>query len=151
MWRALTLKAREPDGTYSDNVTPTSWLSSKEDLRKAYWATTFRSLGDVVHLLQDMAQPQHTRNDSHSGFACVPVSASCLAGHDSFFEKYIRARTLRSAGFQLAEALAPPAVNGDIKSIAANPLDYDSYPIAISSPAPSPTPPASSTTSSAAN
>jgi hypothetical protein len=26
----------------------------------------FRSLGDVVHLLEDMGQPQHTRNDSHS-------------------------------------------------------------------------------------
>jgi len=34
--------------------------------RKAYWATTFRALGDVVHLIQDMAQPQHTRNDPHS-------------------------------------------------------------------------------------
>lgn len=34
--------------------------------RKAYWATTFRALGDVMHLLQDMAQPQHTRNDPHS-------------------------------------------------------------------------------------
>ena len=30
--------------------------------RNKYWATTFRALGDVVHLLQDMAQPQHTRN-----------------------------------------------------------------------------------------
>ncbi|MGH8042947.1 MAG: hypothetical protein ACREPN_13005 [Rudaea sp.] len=29
------------------------------------WATAFRSLGDVAHLLQDAAQPQHTRNDRH--------------------------------------------------------------------------------------
>ena len=32
------------------------------------WATTFRSLGDVVHLLEDGGQPQHTRNDPHSKF-----------------------------------------------------------------------------------
>lgn len=32
-----------------------------ESVRKAYWATTFRALGDVLHLIQDAAQPQHTR------------------------------------------------------------------------------------------
>ena len=37
--------------------------------RKACWAATFRTLGDAVHLLQDMSQPQHTRLDSYSGFA----------------------------------------------------------------------------------
>lgn len=34
--------------------------------RMALWATMFRSLGNVVHLLQDAAQPQHTRLDAHS-------------------------------------------------------------------------------------
>ncbi len=34
--------------------------------RMFLWATTFRSLGDVVHLLEDAGQPQHTRNDPHS-------------------------------------------------------------------------------------
>lgn len=32
------------------------------------WATTFRALGDVVHLLQDGAQPQHVRGDMHSPY-----------------------------------------------------------------------------------
>jgi len=36
--------------------------------RMTAWATVFRSLGNVMHLLQDTGQPQHTRNDSHSGF-----------------------------------------------------------------------------------
>lgn len=40
-------------------------LPSKAD-RDANLALTFRTLGDVMHLLQDMAQPQHTRNDSHA-------------------------------------------------------------------------------------
>lgn len=35
--------------------------------RAAYWATAFRALGDAMHLLQDMAQPQHTRDDPHPG------------------------------------------------------------------------------------
>ncbi len=36
--------------------------------RLSRWATVFRSLGDVIHLLQDGAQPQHVRNDPHSPF-----------------------------------------------------------------------------------
>ena len=42
-------------------------VAATEADRKKYWITTFRSLGDVVHLLQGMVQPQHMRNDSHCG------------------------------------------------------------------------------------
>ena len=35
--------------------------------RDENWAQTFRSLGHVVHLVEDGAQPQHTRNDAHGG------------------------------------------------------------------------------------
>lgn len=62
MWRALTLKAKQPDGSYSD-ISPFGSLTTIRAVRNAYWATTFRALGDVLHLNQDMAQPQHTRND----------------------------------------------------------------------------------------
>lgn len=34
--------------------------------REHAWAKTFYALGHVIHLIQDMAQPQHTRNDSHA-------------------------------------------------------------------------------------
>ena len=57
-------------------------------MRKAYWATLFRSLGDVVHLIQDMGQPQHTRNDPHAG----KLGRGWIAGHTSIYEKYIEAR-----------------------------------------------------------
>ena len=50
-----------PDGN-GNGIEPPS-LAAGEQMRKAYWATTFRSLGDVLHLLEDMSQPQHTRND----------------------------------------------------------------------------------------
>lgn len=33
--------------------------------REFLWASTFATLGNVVHHLQDMAQPQHVRNDVH--------------------------------------------------------------------------------------
>lgn len=54
-----------------------------ENVRKAYWATAFRALGDILHLNQDMAQPQHTRNESHG--TGNPVGA-LIAGHKSDFE-----------------------------------------------------------------
>ena len=37
--------------------------------REANLALTFRTLGDVLHLIQDLAQPQHTRNDSHGVYS----------------------------------------------------------------------------------
>jgi len=48
----------------------------------------FRALGDVLHLVQDMAQPQHTRNDAHS-----PPN-SILIPDIQVYEKYINARAL---------------------------------------------------------
>lgn len=35
--------------------------------RQAYLAQTFRGIGHLIHLLQDMAQPAHVRNDAHFG------------------------------------------------------------------------------------
>ena len=34
-------------------------------------ALLFNVLGQVLHLLEDMAQPQHTRNDPHAGCAAI--------------------------------------------------------------------------------
>jgi hypothetical protein len=36
-----------------------------ESQRHRSLALTFRSIGQVIHLIQDLAQPQHTRDDSH--------------------------------------------------------------------------------------
>jgi hypothetical protein len=48
-------------------------LPSK-DSREMWMARTFYTLGHVIHLIQDAAQPQHTRNDSHGGFGVGPRS-----------------------------------------------------------------------------
>ena len=74
MYRALT--GKKQDGT---NATPNATDNdpAPEQVRKTWWATTFRALGDILHLNQDMAQPQHTRNESHSIWA-----AECAQPHD---------------------------------------------------------------------
>lgn len=37
--------------------------------RDENWSKTFRALGQVMHLIQDMASPAHVRNDPHLSFA----------------------------------------------------------------------------------
>ena len=74
MYRAIT--GKKLDGT---NATPNASDTNpaSPDVRKTWWATTFRALGDILHLNQDMAQPQHTRNEPHSIWA-----AECAQPHD---------------------------------------------------------------------
>ncbi len=125
MWRALTLKT----AAMGDEVFPSGWgndAADRERLRKAYWATTFRALGDVVHLLQDMAQPQHTRNDWHSGLGCVP-GVACALGHASFFENYLEARSLRQPYFRLREGFTRPPTASPPIITAVRPLIYTGY------------------------
>lgn len=50
--------------------------------RDASLALTFRTIGQVIHLVQDMGQPQHTRNDAHG----IPAS---------LFERYTEQVTVR--------------------------------------------------------
>ena len=87
MYRALT--GRE-SATGTTAIAPADYTGTNEQLRNAYWATTFRSLGDIVHLVEDVAQPQHTRADPHSG-DCYDI-VSGVVGHASFFERYLEAR-----------------------------------------------------------
>jgi hypothetical protein len=98
-YRALTLKAKNPDGSYTD-IEPSGSLTTKEAVRKAYWATTFRALGDILHLNQDMAQPQHTRNEPHSG-AGPWLAQALVSGHTSIYEKYIDARATGATSFDI--------------------------------------------------
>ncbi len=132
MWRALTLKQYPSpvSGTLDDLAfTPTANLRTREDLRAAYWATTFRALGDIVHLLQDMAQPQHTRNDPHAGLGCKTNIDDCLAGHASYYEGYIEARATGTAGFQLRERFFKTSDPNDIGEQVTKPLlDFQGAP-----------------------
>ncbi len=81
MWRALTGERNRSAPLYTVALRATD---AQERLYR--WATTFRSLGDTIHLLQDGASPQHVRNDPHSGTNSAEQQA---------FEGYTNARVLR--------------------------------------------------------
>jgi hypothetical protein len=51
---------------------------SDEQERKKNFGLTFQTLGHVIHHIQDMAQPQHVRNDIHPS----------IVAHKSFYEEY---------------------------------------------------------------
>ena len=109
MYRALTGKKKDNTDAGLNNQPAT------EADRKAYWATLFRALGDIVHLVEDMAQPQHTRNDPHAGKG-GPIAEAVLTGHKSLYEAYIETRAAAKA-FELpsGDKFIPP------------PLTYDGY------------------------
>ena len=107
MFRALTMMTML-DGAYVSLISDNPPLS--EQWRQMYWTTTFRALGDVLHLNQDMAQPQHTRNEAHSGKYCNTFE--CIAGHTSVYEKYVNARALGTRSFNsLAPFKVPVTIN----------------------------------------
>jgi hypothetical protein len=59
MWRALTLTKLDQSGSGYTSIEPAGTAKEKEAKRLQYWASTFKALGNVVHLVQDAAQPQH--------------------------------------------------------------------------------------------
>ena len=69
-----------------------SLIESTPEERERYTALFFRSLGHVLHLLQDMAQPQHTRNDAHP--ACDNALSERVLPEHSWYEEYIEHRAL---------------------------------------------------------
>jgi Tol biopolymer transport system component len=106
MYRALT--GRDNQGVV---------VAATEAERQKYWATTFRSLGDVVHLVQDMGQPQHTRNDPHAGKSPEWLTGY-ISGHTSVYEKYIETRATGAGSYKIDGTKVTPL-----------PLTYEGYPI----------------------
>jgi hypothetical protein len=133
MWRAATLTTVDsaaniiPIGVPADFPYYQTPERQQEALRVAYWATTFHALGSTVHLLQDMAQPQHTRNDPHSGMGCSVLNV-CAYGHASYYEQYIEARATGQRLFTLKERLFPwsPLDETTVPTNAPT-LDYGQY------------------------
>lgn len=101
MWRALTLRSFrgksgaiqiDQSGAFTELPLPIHQtifsqfspdpVKRKRQIRDGYWATTFFGIGTMLHLNQDMAQPQHTRLEIH------PVS------YPKEFERYVEARAL---------------------------------------------------------
>jgi len=109
MWRALTLtelRLGNPVPIDGDQN-----AQKREDTRKFFWATAFRALGDVLHLAQDMAQPQHTRNEKH------------FAAPFSLYEEYVDARAVQKVSTEIK-------IDNEIVAEGTRlpPLPYDGYP-----------------------
>lgn len=61
-------------------------LPVEQKIRDKFWGFTFQTLGQVIHHIQDMAQPQHVRNDAHCDagvFGC-----GIFFYNPSLYEKY---------------------------------------------------------------
>jgi hypothetical protein len=63
--------------------------SAREDERKRQFGLTFQTLGHVIHHLQDMAQPQHVRNDAHLDVPCL--NADLSFENPSLYERWTNA------------------------------------------------------------
>jgi hypothetical protein len=99
MWRALT-------GT--DKTDTPIILANSRAGRDAYWATSFRALGGVIHNLQDMGQPQHTRNEAHA------------FGPAHLLEEHVNRRIL---------GIGPQAATTPEGAAIPPPVDFGAYPI----------------------
>ena len=129
MWRALTLTQIDGNQLLHDvPFNPSAAIPNREALRKAYWATTYRALGDMLHLVQDMAQPQHTRNDPHSGLGCAYLV--CLGGHASYYEHYVDARIAGESSFTLRERFFQTGDYNDVvENVTVSTIDFSDYPV----------------------
>jgi len=101
MYRAVTGRDVAGNTDIGPNGTPAT-----KEVRDAYWATVFRSLGDVVHLVQDMGQPQHTRNEAHS-----PADALVQGDHITVFEALTEQRA-RGESYTCLNSSVPINVTG---------------------------------------
>ena len=94
-----------------------SLAASSRDTRDRYTALLFRTLGHILHIVEDMAQPQHTRNDPHAG--CVSGLDPIVGGH-SWYEHYVEDRTLGRV-FPRGGEIPPAVVLGDYDPVAIRP------------------------------
>lgn len=76
------LRARE--FFYRGLTEPDQWA------REEWLASTFRAIGQIVHLVEDAAQPQHTRNDSHVLGSLYEDHAEGCARKQQFVAPYWR-------------------------------------------------------------
>lgn len=69
LWSQKPPGTQWPGGYYSWHDAREYYLNglraSNKTIRDYYLAETFRSLGQVMHLVQDMSVPEHARNDGH--------------------------------------------------------------------------------------
>ena len=98
--------------------------SNKSD-RNNNWGMTFQTLGHVIHHLQDMAQPQHTRDDAH-----CDIWPCALTGAFGFSKTNIEEWTKINAPATFFEGYAPVYTKTD-NSIFTSPRKFWATSISI--------------------
>jgi hypothetical protein len=84
----------QQDYSYGDtrNDLYIALTAGSEVQRRKYFGATFQGLGHVMHHLQDMAQPQHVRNEPHCDIKLCALLTSAVGGRmldvPSLYEKY---------------------------------------------------------------
>ena len=83
-----------PGGDWSWNMTRQKYLnaltSGSKSIRDTNFANTFQGLGQLMHLIQDISVPEHTRNDFHAfggyeGWVANPNNVTISAVTPTFF------------------------------------------------------------------
>jgi len=113
-WWALTYKP----GSFAPILTYGEAQQRFSDKRNQRWATTLKSIGQVVHLVQDMAQPQHTRNDAHGPPVVSLVNGDSPA--DGAYEAYTEARLFRE--------IQDPGYSNPLTHFDGSPINLDDLP-----------------------
>lgn len=105
-YRAFTGLTNEgtPIGPATDGEKTLTELSQ---LRRAYLASAFRSLGNVIHLVQDMGQPQHTRNDFHT-----PLHSKSRKMYETYINDRAKLTINFSGSTEEVEKLTPLVYSG---------------------------------------
>lgn len=69
LWSQKLIGTQNTGGNYSWNDVREYYrlalTSENKDVRSAYFAETFRGIGQLMHLVEDMSVPEHARNDGH--------------------------------------------------------------------------------------
>jgi hypothetical protein len=71
--------------TFND---PANTQALNSAVRNGFWAQTFYTLGHTIHHIQDMAQPQHVRNDQHCDLGLGDCGV--IFFNPSRYEKYTK-------------------------------------------------------------
>jgi hypothetical protein len=114
LYRALTLRRYLGPLEYASLVAANATAAESAKTQAKYWASALRALGSVVHHIQDMAQPQHTRNDSH--------------GSGSAYETYVNERIRGKAVVLGVNDSGPRRVPRlDVRTFSYPPVAFDTY------------------------
>jgi len=112
---ALSWGYQSPDNEYSWTKAREHMYqavtSSDQETRDTNFRQLFRSLGQVLHLMEDMAQPSHVRNDPHVSHAESAIGSKAF--NPSHLEDWAQIQSGDVAKFARTTAGAKSAVSFD--------------------------------------